>query len=45
MLPISPKEPLQRHLEKAKAIHKEDLKAGFGRVYLHFALKRNYSKC
>ncbi len=43
MLPISPKEPLQRHLEKAKAIHKEDLKAGFGRVYLPFALQRKYA--
>lgn len=42
MLPISPKEPLQRHLEKVKGIHEEDLKAGFGRVYLPFALKRKY---
>ena len=43
MLRIPLKEPLQRHLEKVKAIHKEDLKAGFGRVYLPFALKRKYS--
>ena len=42
MLPLSLKEPLQRHLEKVKAIHEADLKAGFGRVYLPFALKRKY---
>ena len=42
MLPISLKEPLQRHLEKVKAIHKEDLKAGFGKVYLPFAIERKY---
>ena len=27
MLPISLKEPLQRHLEKVKATHEKDLKA------------------
>ena len=35
-------EPLQRHLAKVKAIHEADLKAGFGRVYLPFALQRKY---
>jgi integron integrase len=42
MLPVSLKEPLKRHLEKVKAIHKEDLKEGFGKVYLPFALERKY---
>ena len=42
MLPISLKEPLQRHLEKVEAIHEEDLRAGFGRVHLPFALNRKY---
>lgn len=42
MLPISLKEPLERHLGKVKAIHEADLKAGFGRVYLPFALNRKY---
>jgi len=42
MLPDSLKEPLKRHFEKVKALHEADLKAGFGRVYLPFALKRKY---
>ena len=36
-------EPLKRHLAKVKAIHEADLKAGFGRVYLPFALQRKYA--
>ena len=43
MLPISLKEPVQRHLERVKAIHEADLKVGFGRVYLSFALERKYA--
>ena len=35
-------EPLQRYSAKVKAIHEADLKAGFGRVYLPFALQRKY---
>ena len=42
MLPISLKAPLHRHLEKVKAVHNEDLKAGFGKVYLPFAIERKY---
>jgi integron integrase len=42
VLPASLKEHLKRHLEKVKALHEADLKAGFGRVYLPFALKRKY---
>lgn len=32
------KEPLRRQLEKAKAIHDHDLKEGFGRTTLPYAL-------
>ena len=42
ILPAMMKEPLQRHLCKVKRIHESDLKAGFGRVYLPFALARKY---
>ncbi|QPK65538.1 integron integrase [Methylomonas sp. LL1] len=33
---------LQNHLEKVKSIHQQDLAAGFGAVYLPFALARKY---
>jgi len=33
---------LKRHLEKVKEIHDMDLKAGFGSVYLPYALERKY---
>jgi len=36
-------EPLQRHLEKVKVLHDQDLAEGFGEVYLPFALERKYS--
>ncbi len=35
-------ENLKRHLEKVKEIHDMDLKAGFGSVYLPYALERKY---
>jgi len=38
------KEPLKRHLEKVKALHQQDLKAGFGEVYLPFALQNKYPR-
>jgi integron integrase len=38
MLPINLAKPLERHLQKVRAQHEEDLEAGFGRVYLPFAL-------
>jgi integron integrase len=44
MLPISLKEPLKKHLAKVKAIHQADLKAGYGSVYLPYALHRKYPK-
>lgn len=40
MLPATLNEPIKRHLQKVKAIHVLDLKAGFGRVHLPFALKK-----
>jgi integron integrase len=42
MLPVSLNVPIKRHLEKVKAIHERDLKSGFGRVQLPFALKKKY---
>jgi len=42
ILPEKLKEPLKRHLEKVKVLHEQDLKEGFGRVYLPFALARKY---
>lgn len=40
MLPTNLVEPLQRHLQKIKAQHEEDLEAGYGEVYLPTALGR-----
>lgn len=42
MLPQSLIEPLQQHLVRVKARHDKDLAAGFGDVYLPFALARKY---
>ena len=42
MLPESVIEPLRRQLIKVKALHEEDLAAGFGEVYLPFALGKKY---
>lgn len=36
-------EPLQAHLEKVRALHEQDLREGFGRVYLPFALNRKFA--
>jgi integron integrase len=38
MLPAIVKEPLVAHLERVRAVHERDLKAGFGRVQLPDAL-------
>ena len=35
-------EPLRRHLSRVKTLHEQDLKEGFGQVYLPFALARKY---
>jgi integron integrase len=42
MLPVSLKEPLKKHLEKVKVTHEEDLKEGFGEVYLLFAFEKKF---
>ncbi len=34
--------PLENHLERVRLIHQEDLRLGFGEVYLPFALERKY---
>jgi integron integrase len=42
MLPSSAVALLKTHLEQVKAIHEQDLREGFGEVYLPFALARKY---
>lgn len=42
LLPGKLKEPLTRHLKKVKVLHEEDLAAGYGEVYLPYALARKY---
>jgi integron integrase len=42
MLPRSLINPMQKQLERVKAIHEMDVREGFGRVYLPFALARKY---
>jgi integrase len=42
MLPKSLSEQLQRHLEKVRLLHEEDLAEGFGDVFLPYALERKY---
>jgi integron integrase len=42
MLPASLVQPLQAHLVRVKALHRDDLAEGCGAVYLPFALERKY---
>jgi integron integrase len=35
-------ESLRRHVERVQALHKQDLREGYGRVYMPFALARKY---
>lgn len=42
MLPGIVIAPLQRHLSKVKLLHERELRAGFGTVYLPYALARKY---
>jgi integron integrase len=42
MLPARLKQPLMRHLQKVKVVHEEDLAAGYGEVFLPYALARKY---
>lgn len=41
-LPKSLVDPLQRQLDRVKLLHQRDLREGFGRVYLPYALERKY---
>ena len=42
MLPKILQEPLKQQLEVAHALHQQDLAAGYGAVYLPYALERKY---
>jgi integron integrase len=42
MLPESLKPPLREHLRQVKAIHRQDIEAGWGRVQMPMALARKY---
>jgi len=42
MLPASLVAPLQEHLKRVKLVHQQDLDAGYGQVYLPYALDRKY---
>lgn len=42
MLPQSLTEPLRQHLEKVRRLHEADLAAGYGEVYLPYALARKH---
>jgi integron integrase len=42
VLPTPLVEPLRRQLERAKALHEMDMREGFGRVHLPYALARKY---
>ncbi len=42
VLPEKLKESLQQHINKVKALHEDDLKNGYGSVYLPFALEKKY---
>ena len=42
MLPGRLKQPLMLHLQKVKALHEEDLRSGYGEVFLPYALARKF---
>lgn len=42
LLPVTLKQSLGRHLQRAKLLHEDDKEAGFGDVYLPYALARKY---
>jgi len=44
MLPTCTIGPLKSHLAGVKVIHEQDLREGFGSVYLPYALERKYPK-
>lgn len=42
MLPESLTEPLGRHLGRVRLLHGDDMRAGYGRVYLPYTLERKH---
>jgi integron integrase len=44
MLPAKLVEPLRWHLAKVKTLHENDLAAGYGEVYMPYALERKYPR-
>jgi len=44
ILPLALKESLQLHIKSIKILHLQDLHAGYGSVYLPYALERKYKK-
>jgi integrase len=42
ILPSPLTEPLRRHLARVRLQHEEDVRLGYGRVYLPYALERKY---
>jgi integron integrase len=42
ILPVSLNEPLNQHLVRVRALHRNDLRQGFGEVHLPFALDRKF---
>jgi integrase len=44
MLPVNLAKPLERHLQKVRAQHEEDVEAGFGSVFLPNAMARKYPR-
>lgn len=42
MLPVSVIAPLKAHLERVKSLHEQDLQAGYGSVFLPYALAKKY---
>jgi integron integrase len=42
MLPVGLVQPLKNHLAKVKALHEQDLGAGYGAVFMPMALDRKY---
>ncbi|MDD2701408.1 MAG: integron integrase [Sideroxydans sp.] len=42
MLPSAVAAPLKTHLERVRSLHQQDLAAGFGEVYLPYALDKKY---
>jgi integron integrase len=42
MLPAALATPLRTHLERVRELHRQDLAAGYGAVYLPYALERKY---